>query len=404
MINIHSISIRALVRAATALRRSAPLVRSGQVRNLHVTDALYKKKQTLQNGEDDDAFGDQEDLFASPNEAQAETKSKVSAVEQIKSTGKLEARRSENFKSTKAAIIEHPAFKLHMVCMQRNEGISAHKANNSYMTENRVSIKRLKRMNGPKRALLVKLITIAATRAELLEFIDIFKVYRQAGWSIDDLARVDFISRCIHLRAPDIALAILYHRPIFGFDIPTLTSGRALMRSLLSTPHPPPDADQASLPEDLTLPTETPLTHALLLANLFDMYALPPAESDKVTRALLLGASAQQLREGTDTEDANAIIQLIQETAENQRARPGGLVLNGKDPRVKGGKLVATSQALKERGKITSKTARARTAPLYSDQLTISERTWVKRRLDRFVDWAQEQGQDATWVDKLKVT
>ncbi|CCO33263.1 hypothetical protein BN14_07337 [Rhizoctonia solani AG-1 IB] len=258
-------------------------------------------------------------------------------------------------------------------------------------------------MKGPKRALLAKMITLVATRAELLEFIDIFKVYRRKNWHIDDLARIDFIGRCIHLKSPDIALAILYHRPVFGFDIPSLTSARALMRSLLATPHPPPDADKAPLPNDIALPTETPLAHALLLANLFDMYALPPAETDGVARALLLGASAQELKAGADTKNADTIIQWIKAVTEETIISPEGPALDSQDPKVKDGKLVATSQALKERGKFTSQAARARTAPLYSNQLTTPERTWIKSRLDRFVEWSQEQGQEVAWVDKLRV-
>ncbi|KAG8689607.1 hypothetical protein FRC11_001667 [Ceratobasidium sp. 423] len=293
----------------------------------------------------------------------------------------------------------HPAFAA--AYAQRNAG----KISASIIAQDQIPARRLKRMNGPKRALLVKMITIAASRAELLEFVDIFKVYRQRGWPVDDLARIDFIGRCIHLKAPDIALAILYHRPVFGFDIPTLTSARALMRSLVSAPYPP-DADKAPLPEDVALPTETPLAHALLLANLFDIYALPPAETDQVARALLLGASAQQLKAGTDTDDANTIVELIRGAAENQRTQPEGPVLDSQDPKAKDGKLVASSQALKERGKFTSKAAQARTTPvtpLYNDKLTTPERTWIKRRLDRFVGWAQGEGQDVTWVDKLRV-
>ncbi|CAE6458044.1 unnamed protein product [Rhizoctonia solani] len=355
---------------------------------------VYKNKQATYS-DNTDSFD--EDLFASPGDVQAETKRNLSTVEPTGSTEKLEARRSERFNFTKTSIIKHPAF---VFAYAR---LYPEKADNSNLLHGQIPIRRLKRMQGPKRALLVKMITIAATRAELLEFIDIFKTYRQVGWFIDDLARLDFIGRCIHLKAPDIALAILYHRPAFGFDIPSLSSARALMRSLLSTPHPPPDADKAPLPEDMTLPTETPLAHALLLANLFDVYALPPAETDPVSRALLLGAGAEHLKAGTDTEEANAIIQLVRESAENQAVQPKGPVLNGKDPRVKDGKLVATSQALKERGKFTSQAAQLRTNPLYNDELTASERTWIERRLDKFVKWAQEQGQDTSWIDKLKV-
>ncbi|CUA77823.1 hypothetical protein RSOLAG22IIIB_06808 [Rhizoctonia solani] len=332
------------MRPAVGLQLPTPVASSIQARSLHTTSVSYKKKQATQDGDGVDSFDDQGDLFASPDNM-----------------------------------------------------------NNPNVSHGQIPIRRLKRMNRPKRALLAKMITIAATRAELLEFVDIFIAYRQSGWPIDDLTRLDFIGRCIHLKAPDIALAILYHRPLFGFDIPTLTSARALMRSLLSTPHPPPGADKAPLPENMTLPTDTPLAHALLLANLFDLYALPPAETDQVARALLLGAGAQQLKAGTSTEDANTIIELVRESSENQKIQPKGLVLNAKDPKVKDGKLVATSQALKERGKSTSKAARDRRTPLYNSELTTSERTWVNRRLDRFVEWAQEQGQDTTWVDKLKI-
>ncbi|KAH7345700.1 hypothetical protein B0J17DRAFT_640851 [Rhizoctonia solani] len=397
MNTIRTASIRALVRPRGGLCPSSQVVRPVQARSLHTTNVLYKKKHSALNEDDADAPQDEDDLFASPSEVQAETKRNLSTAGLTISAEKLENRRSERFQLTKATIMDHPAFAA--AYRQWTEG----KASSSNTMHDQIPIRRLKRMHGPKRALLVKMITMAATRAELLDFVDIFKVYRRAGWVVDDLARLDFIGRCIHLKAPDIALAILYHRPIFGFDIPTLTSARALMRSLLSTPCPPPDADKASLPADMALPTETPLAHALLLANLFDVYALPAAETDKVARALLLGGSAQQLKAGSETEDANTIIQLIRETAETQKAQTEGPVLNSQDPKVKDGKLVATSQAIKERGKFTSEAARAQTALLYSDELTSLERTWIKRRLDRFVEWAQEQGQDTAWVDKLRV-
>ncbi|KAJ1302115.1 hypothetical protein OPQ81_000946 [Rhizoctonia solani] len=394
MNTIRTFTSRVSTRPCAALQSSAQVTRSVHARSLHATNVFYKKKRGTQNEDDADAFGDEEDLFASPSEAQTETKRSFPTSETTKYTGKLENRRSERFQLTKAAIMDHPVFAA--AYAHYNPG----NAGNSKTPH--IHIRRLKRLHGPKRALLAKMITIAATRTELLEFVNIFKVYRQQGWHIDDLTRLDFIGRCIHLKAPDVALAILYHRPIFGFDIPTLTSARALMRSLLSTPYPPPDADKAPLPEDMMLPTETPLAHALLLANLFDVYALPPAESDKVTSALLLGASVQHLKAGTDTDDANTIIQLIRETVESKTLPSKGPVLNSQDPRVKDGKLMATSQALKERGKFTSEAAQARTAPLYSDELTVPERTWIKHRLDRFVEWAQEQGEDVAWVDELR--
>ncbi|CAE6505304.1 unnamed protein product [Rhizoctonia solani] len=381
---------------------SAQVTWSVQTRSLHATNIFYKKKQATQNEDDADAFGDEGDegdLFAtgSPGEAQAETKHSLSTGGPTKSAEKLEARRSKRFQLTKAMIMDHPAFAA--AYAQYNAG----KTSAPIIAHDKIPIKRLRRMHGPRRTLLVKMLTIATSRAELLEFVDIFKVYRRQGWPIDDLARLDFIGRCIHLKAPDIVLAILYHRPVFGFDIPTLTSARALMRSLVSAPYPYPDADKTPLPEDMVLPTKTPLAHALLLANLFGTYALPPAETDQVARALLLGASAYQFKAGTNTEDANTTIELIRGATENQKTQSEGPTLNSQNPKAKDGKLVATSQALKERGKFSSKAAQARTAPLYNDELTTSERTWIKGRLDKFVEWAQEQGQDATWVDKLRV-
>ncbi|CAE6468027.1 unnamed protein product [Rhizoctonia solani] len=388
---------RGLARPIVGLRPCAQVVTSVLARSLHVTRISNKKKQTAQNDDDADAFEDDGDLFASPSQAQLELKHKLTTPGATSSAEKLASRRSDRFQLTKATIMDHPVFAAAYAQYYADKG------NSSTVASNQIPARRLKRMHGPKRALLAKMITLAATRAELLEFIDIFKIYRQKGWHIDDLARIDFIGRCIHLKAPDVALALLYHRPIFGFDIPSLTSARALMRSLLSTPYPPPDADKAPLPDDIALPTETPLSHALLLANLFDIYALPPAETDSVARALLLGASAQELKAAADTENANTIIQRIQAATEAPSPSPEGPVLKSQDPRVKDGKLVATSQALKERGKFTSQAARAQTTLLYNEQLTSSERTWIKRRLDRFVEWSQEQGQEVAWVDKLRV-
>ncbi|KAF8674903.1 hypothetical protein RHS04_06863 [Rhizoctonia solani] len=386
---------RSLVRPVVGLRPRAGGVSPVATRGLHVTSISNKKKRSTQNDGDADDFDNDEDLFASPSQGQPEAKGTRPVAKGY--AEKLESRRSDRFQLAKATLMDHPAF------AEAYTQYHADRGSNSSSARSQINTRRLEWMKNPKRALLVKMITLAGTRAELLEFIDIFKIYRQKGWHIDDLARIDFIGRCIHLKSPDIALALLYHRPIFGFDIPSLTSARALMKSLLSAPCPPLDADKAPLPEDIALPTETPLTHALLLANLFDMYALPPAEKDSVARALLLGASAGELKAGSDTENANTIIQRIQAVTESPSATPEGPTLDNQNPKVKDGKLVATSQALKERGKFTSEAAKAWTAPLYTDQLTTSERTWINRRLDQFIRWSQKQGQDVAWVDKLRV-
>lgn len=162
----------------------------------------------------------------------------------------------------------------------------------------------------------------------------------------------------------------------------------------------------------MALPTSTPFAHALLLANLFDIYALPPVEQDEVARALLLGACTKEA-EGEGSEDASAVVQKVREWAENpQPPKSEGVVVEQKGPGVKDGKIVKTSRALKMAGKPHMGKRPAQTpptivlpedVPLYSTELTTAEKAWIKMGLDRFVQWAQAKGEDVAWVEKLKV-
>lgn len=162
----------------------------------------------------------------------------------------------------------------------------------------------------------------------------------------------------------------------------------------------------------MALPTSTPFTHALLLANLFDVYALPPVEKDEVARALLLGA-CPKVAEGEEAENFTAVMQKLRQWAENQQpTKSEGVVVNETGPGVKDGKIVKTSQALKMTGKAHMRKRPAQTPPtivlpedipLHTTELTKPERDWIKRGLDRFVQWAQAKGEDVAWVEKLKV-
>lgn len=175
------------------------------------------------------------------------------------------------------------------------------------------------------------------------------------------------LGRCISLKAPDIALSILHHRPTYGFDIPNLSSARALIRSLLSVPCSTPEAEKTPLPESMALPVSTPLTRGLLLANLFDTYALPRAEADPVARVLLLGRAIRELEEKGDVEDANKTIQLVREQS-----------TAASDTKSKSGSSI--------QGAITS-----------------PERYWARGELNKVAEWGEKHGQDISWTDKLKV-
>lgn len=396
------ISGGASLRPVATLRRPAQLIVTS--RSLHATNVYYKKKPNARNDEDDDAFGAEEeegDLFASPSESQTQTKTDLTSPALAAQTANIAAKRAAHFQQSKEKLMSHPAYAAAIALRKQNPD----KDINLVITPDHKKPERIKLKHAPARANLALMTAWASTRAELLEIVDVFRVYRAKQWPIDELNRIDFIGRCRSLKAPDIALAVLYHRPKFGIDIPSLSSARVLMHSLLITPCPPPGAEGTPLPEDIALPTSTPLSHALLLANLFDMYALPPAETDEVTRALLLGGCIQQLRKGGDVEDANNFIQKARDWAETQKTpeKAEGILLDGKDPRVKDGKLAATSKALKEKGKIPPNVVLPEDVPLYSNELTVSERTWIKSRLNKVVRWAQDEGQDASWVEKLRV-
>ncbi|KAG9095551.1 hypothetical protein FRC07_011081 [Ceratobasidium sp. 392] len=338
-------------------------------RSLHGTTVARKAKKTPRNnGEDEDAFAieEEQELFTTSTDTR-------SAIETKTPTSQLR------------------------------------KTSDSPIADDTVRRKHAKAKDPPRRAILARMIAQASTRAELLEIVNAFSIFREKKWPIDELNRIDFIGRCISLKTPDIALAVLYHRPQFGIDIPTLSTGRALLHSLIYAPYPPPNTP---LPDHLSLPTSTPFTHALLLSNLFDVYALPPVESDEVTRALLLGACANYENKDMQAEDVGTITQRIRQWTDSQQAtKEAGTEISAQG--TKSEKLVRSVKAVKERGKtsVEKKIAPVASAklipperiPLYSNDLTAPERKWIRAGLDSFIEWAQEKGEEVAWVEKLRV-
>ncbi|KAF8595960.1 hypothetical protein BDV93DRAFT_611145 [Ceratobasidium sp. AG-I] len=381
-----------------ALRRSPHLATSS--RTICRASILQKAKGT-KDGENEDAFAIEADgeLFATPNES-SQNNVNTSAAQ----AARLAANRTKHFQHNKSKLFDHPAYAAHHRWREQNSG----KSSDSPIASETVNVRHVKATHAPRRAILALLSASASTRVELLEIVDVFTIYRAKGWPIDELNRIDFIGRCINLKSPDIALAVLYHRPSFGIDIPSISSARALLHSLLITPTPPP----TPLPAEMALPTSTSFAHALLLANLFDVYALPPVEKDEVARALLLGA-CPQVAEGEEAEDFTTVMEKIRKWAENpQPAKSEGVIVNETGPGVKDGKIVKTSQALKMTGKAHMGKRPAQKSPmivlpedipLYSTELTKPERAWIERGLDRFTQWAQAKGEDVAWVEKLKV-
>ncbi|QRV82075.1 hypothetical protein RhiJN_10090 [Ceratobasidium sp. AG-Ba] len=366
-----------------------PLQPSGLTRNLHATSIVQKTKKASKAAEDDDAFGSEEDgdLFAISEDTRPTTK----VTSPSSQASKIASKNAALFQSAKEQLLRNPQYAAYYYWREQKSG----KASDSPIADTTVLQKHAKAKDPPRRAILANMIAHASTRAELLEIVDVFSIYREQKWRVDELNRVDFIGRCISLKSPDIALAILYYRPQFAIDLPSLSTGRALLHSLLWTPYPPADTP---LPEHLALPTSTPFTNALLLANLFDVYALPPVESDQVTRALLLGACANPQYRDAKADDVEAIKQKIRDWVEAEK--PGGTE-----------KLFRSVKAVKETGTSSSaiKTvpvASARTippehAPFYNRELTVPEKSWIKGGLENFVKWAQGKGEDVAWVEKL---
>ncbi|KAG9081206.1 hypothetical protein FS749_007820 [Ceratobasidium sp. UAMH 11750] len=381
-------------KSAGSTSRGAVLQRStsqlaATSRSLHLSGIVRKSQRSKNNDEDEDAFPvEEEDLFAAPVDTRPTVEVKMSAAE----AAKIAANRAERFRKTKDELLANPAYAAYYRWREQNSG----KPSGSPIADGTVRKKHAKAKDPPRRALLTRMTSHASTRAELLEIVDVFSIYREMRWPVDELNRIDFIGRCISLKSPDIALAVLYHRPQYGIDIPSLSTGRALLHSLLYTPYPPPETP---LPDHLAIPTSTPFTHALLLSNLFDVYALPSVESDEVTRALLLGACANHEKKDANAEDVGTITQKIREWVQSQKTVEdpgvGGVVPAAQEPTqgAKDGKLARSVKAIKERGKIS----------LYNGELTVSERTWIAGGLDSFVKWAQEKGEDVAWVEKLRV-
>ncbi|KAG8680045.1 hypothetical protein FRC09_018523, partial [Ceratobasidium sp. 395] len=305
----------------------------------------------------------------------------------------------------KEDLLANPEYAAYHGWREQNSG----KASDSPIADNTVRQKHAKAKDPPRRAILARMISHASTRPELLDIVNVFSIFREKKWPIDELNRIDFIGRCISLKSPDIALSVLYHRPQFGIDIPSLSTGRALLHSLLYAPNPPSDTP---LPDHLALPTSTPFTHALLLSNLFDVYALPPVESDEVTRALLLGACANYEKKDVRLEDVGVITQKIREWAETQKSTGGVGAEGAISPVQEQGKLIPSVKAIKEGGKTSPKQGAIPVAPaksippestlLYGNQLTAPERAWIRQGLDHFVQWAQEKGEEIEWVENLR--
>ncbi|KAG9095400.1 hypothetical protein FRC06_009834, partial [Ceratobasidium sp. 370] len=363
------------------------------------------KKSKDDDDDDEDAFSiEGEELFAIPADARPTADTKTSASQ----AAKLAENRAKHFKQAKSGLLANPAYAAYDHWREQKSG----KTSDSPIADDTVREKHAKAKDPPRRALLARMISYASTRAELLEIVNTFSIYREKKWPVDELNRIDFIGRCISLKSPDIALAVLYHRPQYGIDVPSLSTGRALLHSLIYAP--PSDTP---LPDHLALPTSTPFTHALLLSNLFDVYALPPVESDEVTRALLLGACANHEKKDVEVEDVGTITQKIRQWVQSRKTAEDpsveGAALLAQDSAQGARKLVRSVKAVKERGKVPPEkkifpVARAKVIPpkhisLYNNELTVSERTWVKGGLDSFVKWAQEKGEDVAWVEKLRV-
>ncbi|KAG8746259.1 hypothetical protein FRC10_005508 [Ceratobasidium sp. 414] len=396
-----------------SLQRSTPQL-AAITRSLHLsrvarTPVQKSKKSTKNNDEDEDAFSiEEEELFATPADPRATADVKGS----ISQEAKIAEGRAKRFQQAKNKLLANPAYAAYYHWREQNAG----KPSDSPIAEDTVEQKHARAMDPPRRAVLAKMIIYASTRAELLEIVDTLSIFREKRWLVDEINRIDFIGRCIGLKSPDIALAVLYHRPQYGIDIPSLSTGRALLHSLLYMPYPP---SGAPLPDHLAIPTSTPFTHALLLSNLFDIYALPPVESDEVTRALLLGACAKHEKKDVNVEDVGTITQKIRQwvqsrkTVEDPNIGEVGLPAQGPTQGVNDGRLIRSVKAIKERGKVRPEAkifpvARAKLVPLehaflYNDELTTPERTWIKGGLDSFVEWAQEKGEDVGWVEKLRV-
>ncbi|KAG8772602.1 hypothetical protein FRC12_002973 [Ceratobasidium sp. 428] len=368
------------------------------------SDVAYKgKKASKGSDQDEDAFviEEEQELFATPADTRPTTDVKTSESQ----SHKLAQNRAKYFQKAKEDLLANPEYAAYHGWREHNSG----KASDSPIADNTVRQKHAKAKDPPRRAILARMISHASTRPELLDIVNVFSIFREKKWPIDELNRIDFIGRCISLKSPDIALSVLYHRPQFGIDIPSLSTGRALLHSLLYAPDPPSDTP---LPDHLALPTSTPFTHALLLSNLFDVYALPPVESDEVTRALLLGACANYEKKDIHSEDVGVITQKIRDWAEAQKPTGEAGAEGTTLPIQEQGKLVRSVKAIKDRGKASpnkgaTPVALAESAPPesilpYSNQLTAPERAWTQQGLDHFVQWAQEKGEGIEWVEKLR--
>jgi len=86
--------------------------------------------------------------------------------------------------------------------------------------------------------------------------------------------------RCVHLKYPELGLKALQNRPMYGVDVPSLTSARHLLKALA---YRRTGADSTAALRD-----------SLALAEVFPLYGLPPASKDVISCAILARVIARQ--------------------------------------------------------------------------------------------------------------
>lgn len=154
----------------------------------------------------------------------------------------------------------------------------------------------------PTRDVLAPLVELVQNKMHLDDLTDIVAGWREAKRAIDPQTSGAIISRCVTLKHPEVALALLANRPRYGVDLTSLSSARSLLHSLCERAQEASLADPES--DDFASVTSSPFNDVVLLAALYPQYRLPEAFEDPITTGILLS-----LTKSSQSEEAQRLQQ-----------------------------------------------------------------------------------------------
>ncbi|KAG8758263.1 hypothetical protein FRC12_010060, partial [Ceratobasidium sp. 428] len=155
------------------------------------SDAAYKgKKGSKGSDQDEDAFviEEEQELFATPADTRPTTDVKISGSQ----SHKLAQNRAKYFQKAKEDLLSNPEYAAYHGWREQNS-VEPGKLPDSPIADNTVRQKHAKAKDPPRRAILARMISHASTRPELLDIVNVFSIFREKKWPVDELNRIDFI-------------------------------------------------------------------------------------------------------------------------------------------------------------------------------------------------------------------